>query len=234
VMPTFGASRSATGSPYWKHSRVSGSCAGEHVCLSQRAAQRGVLYNQQTAASSQRAVRGVQPTSQARERAPGGTRGSRAGRRWRRGPCRSRPRDWSHCRFVRPFIRFIPDSLTYSVPLFLKRQCDRTLGPLPRALAPQGGREGAPQGESDDDIFSASIQPPYNLLKMSRSVRPQGRHRARRRRLLLRREVRQVRHGTRRRVRRDDLQPRRQQGRLLREVQGGVKVIVAREFCVLA
>jgi hypothetical protein len=27
-----------------------------------------------------------------------------------------------------PLIRFIPDSLTYSVPLFLKRQCDRTLG----------------------------------------------------------------------------------------------------------
>jgi hypothetical protein len=33
-----------------------------------------------------------------------------------------------HCRFVRPLINFIPDSLTYSVPLFLKRQCDRTLG----------------------------------------------------------------------------------------------------------
>ena len=26
------------------------------------------------------------------------------------------------------FIHFIPDSLTYSVPLLLKRQCDRTLG----------------------------------------------------------------------------------------------------------
>jgi galactosylceramidase len=34
----------------------------------------------------------------------------------------------SHCRFVLPLIHFIPDSLTYSVPLFLKRQCDRTLG----------------------------------------------------------------------------------------------------------
>ena len=34
----------------------------------------------------------------------------------------------SHCRFVLPLVRFIPDSLTYSVPLFLKRQCDRTLG----------------------------------------------------------------------------------------------------------
>ena len=33
----------------------------------------------------------------------------------------------SHCRFVPPLIHFIPYSLTYSVPLFLKRQCDRTL-----------------------------------------------------------------------------------------------------------
>ena len=38
----------------------------------------------------------------------------------------------SHCRFAPPFIHFIiiPDSLTYSVPLFLKRQCDRTPGTL--------------------------------------------------------------------------------------------------------
>jgi hypothetical protein len=33
----------------------------------------------------------------------------------------------SHCRFVLPLIHFIPYSLTYSVPLFLKRQCYRTL-----------------------------------------------------------------------------------------------------------
>jgi hypothetical protein len=32
-------------------------------------------------------------------------------------------------RFVLPLIHFIPVSLTYSVPVFLKRQCDRTLGP---------------------------------------------------------------------------------------------------------
>ena len=31
-------------------------------------------------------------------------------------------------RFVLPFIRFAPDSLAYSVALFLKQQCDRTLG----------------------------------------------------------------------------------------------------------
>ena len=30
----------------------------------------------------------------------------------------------SHCRFVLPLIHFIPDLLTYTVHLFLKRQCD--------------------------------------------------------------------------------------------------------------
>jgi hypothetical protein len=34
----------------------------------------------------------------------------------------------SHCRFVLPLIHFIPYPLTYSVPLFLKRQCDRAPG----------------------------------------------------------------------------------------------------------
>jgi hypothetical protein len=33
-----------------------------------------------------------------------------------------------HCRFALPPIYFIPASLTYSVPLFLKRQCGRTPG----------------------------------------------------------------------------------------------------------
>ena len=42
-----------------------------------------------------------------------------------RGLCGHR-RARSHCRFVPPLIHFIPDSLIYSVPLFLKRQCDRT------------------------------------------------------------------------------------------------------------
>ena len=32
----------------------------------------------------------------------------------------------SHCRFVLLLIQFIPESLTYSVPLILKRQCNRT------------------------------------------------------------------------------------------------------------
>jgi hypothetical protein len=34
----------------------------------------------------------------------------------------------SNCRFVLPLIHFITDSLSYSVPLLLKQQCDRTLG----------------------------------------------------------------------------------------------------------
>jgi hypothetical protein len=39
------------------------------------------------------------------------------------------PRARSHCRFLLPLIHLIiPDLLTYSAPLFLKRQCDRTLG----------------------------------------------------------------------------------------------------------
>jgi hypothetical protein len=44
--------------------------------------------------------------------------------------------------FAIPLILFIPDSLTYSVPLFLKRQCDRTLGQLrhaPRGYSPGAG-----------------------------------------------------------------------------------------------
>ena len=31
----------------------------------------------------------------------------------------------SHCRFVLPLVHFMPDPLTYSVPLFLKRQWAR-------------------------------------------------------------------------------------------------------------
>ena len=39
-------------------------------------------------------------------------------------------------------MHFIPDSLTYSVPLFLKRQCDRTLGALGEVK--RGTYQGAP------------------------------------------------------------------------------------------
>jgi hypothetical protein len=46
--------------------------------------------------------------------------------------------------FVPPFIRLTPDSLTYSVPLLLKRQCDRTLG---AARYPAGEEATAGPGE---------------------------------------------------------------------------------------
>ena len=39
-----------------------------------------------------------------------------------------------HGCFVPPLIHFIPHSLTYSVHLFLKRQCDRTIGAKARRL----------------------------------------------------------------------------------------------------
>ena len=49
----------------------------------------------------------------------------------------------SQCRFVLPVTHFIPDSLTYSVPIFLKRRCDRTLGQrAPGAVAGDGGGGG--------------------------------------------------------------------------------------------
>jgi hypothetical protein len=49
----------------------------------------------------------------------------------------------SHCRVILPLIYFIPDVLAYSVPLFLKRQCDRTQG-RPRLRRVQGqGQPGA-------------------------------------------------------------------------------------------
>ena len=58
----------------------------------------------------------------------------------------SAPRVRSQCRFALPLIHFIPDALRDSVPLFLKRQCDRTLRPDRRlgvlAQRPEQGREG--------------------------------------------------------------------------------------------
>jgi hypothetical protein len=65
------------------------------------------------------------------------------------GGCRARP----HCRFAPPLILCAPDSLTYSVPLFLSRQCDRTLGGR-RGRGGGGGRGGAAEvvvARADDD-----------------------------------------------------------------------------------
>ena len=61
------------------------------------------------------------------QRTPRRVRG-RPGHGSARAEARARARP--HPRFVLPLIHFIPDLLTYLVPLFLKRQCDRTLGTL--------------------------------------------------------------------------------------------------------
>jgi hypothetical protein len=64
-----------------------------------------------------------------------------------RGPAlRGLQRARSRCRFALPLIHFIPYSRTGSAPLFLKRQCDRTLGLRPwqtrRTRRRAGGRRG--------------------------------------------------------------------------------------------
>ena len=56
------------------------------------------------------------------------------------GPAAGGARARSHSRFVLSFIHFIPGSLTYSVPLFLKRQCDRTPGGRRRWAGQPRGR----------------------------------------------------------------------------------------------
>ena len=50
----------------------------------------------------------------------------RHARRARQRLARPAGRARSHCRFPPPLIHFAPESLTYSAPPFLKRQCDRT------------------------------------------------------------------------------------------------------------
>ena len=41
------------------------------------------------------------------------------------------PGAWPCCRFAPPLVHSTPDPPTYAVPLFLKRQCDRTPGEPP-------------------------------------------------------------------------------------------------------
>jgi hypothetical protein len=54
---------------------------------------------------------------------------------------RGAPRPRSHCRCAPLLIHFIPDPLTYLVPLFLNGQCDRTPG-APGTVARSSGRTG--------------------------------------------------------------------------------------------
>ena len=66
----------------------------------------------------------------------------------------------SHCCCAPPHIHFIPDLPTYSVPLFLKRQCDRTLGvagqevPVPREEAGWYGYSEAPYSQGAVEVRS--------------------------------------------------------------------------------
>jgi hypothetical protein len=54
--------------------------------------------------------------------------------RWRSSSARAR----SHCRAVLPLIHFTPDSLRDSVPLFLKRRCNRALRSASRTTSAGG------------------------------------------------------------------------------------------------
>ena len=76
----------------------------------------------------------------------------------------------SHFRFVPPLIHFIPDSLIYSVPLFLKRQCDRTLPPGPEVpgRAPRSTDE---QAQADPDsacLWAGEAGPDLPVLGAAR------------------------------------------------------------------
>jgi hypothetical protein len=57
-------------------------------------------------------------------------------------PARAR----SHCRFVPPLIHSITDLLEYSAPIFLNRQCDRTLGPAHARGGAARGHQGGDHG----------------------------------------------------------------------------------------
>jgi hypothetical protein len=67
-----------------------------------------------------------------------------------RGGARAR----SHCRFAVPLTHFIPYSLTYSVPLLLKRRCGRTPGGC-RAGGHDGGRAAAGGGGGGGGLAGA-------------------------------------------------------------------------------
>ena len=72
-------------------------------------------------------------------------------RRHRRDDPRGGARAPSHCRVVPPLTHSIPNSLTYSVPVFLKRQCGRTLGGARADAACAGAdRVRAGAGHRDD------------------------------------------------------------------------------------
>ena len=80
----------------------------------------------------------------------------------------------SHCRFVRPRIRFIPYSLRYSVPLFLKRQCDRTLGS--QDALPHHGRADQGGGHDGGGRVPGRHVGQARLRHLRKDLRPPDRH----------------------------------------------------------
>jgi hypothetical protein len=72
--------------------------------------------------------------------------------------------------FVLPFIRFIPDSLTYSVPLLLKRQCDWTLGSPPQ---PERRQRGGPHRELCSSEKDPTLAQKLGQLRPFLAVLPQ-------------------------------------------------------------
>jgi hypothetical protein len=125
-----------------------------------------------TAAVLMPAALGGDPRGRARRgdvAAAGGIRGrGRAG-----GGRRAR----SHCRFVLPLINSIPDPRTYSVPLFLKRQCDQTLGGEPgagahprAALGCRSADERRRQGERDGGVQGVRLKPLSLVYRASNRV----------------------------------------------------------------
>jgi hypothetical protein len=93
----------------------------------------------------------VAPAAKADERGP------------RAGPPRARPR----CRCAPSRIRCIPDSRTYSVPLFLTRQCNRNLGPRQHdqeARAERRAHEASsPRGRTRTRSLSTAYRPPQRI-----------------------------------------------------------------------
>jgi hypothetical protein len=114
-----------------------------------------------------------------RRRSRRGQPGGGGGRRGARGgDLRAR----SHCRRVVPrLIHFTPDSLTYSVLLFLKRQCDRNPGDLrrprrrPRYVLGRRGRRqrpGAPGHRQVSERRQLAQKLAFGQLQLCTTARP--------------------------------------------------------------
>jgi hypothetical protein len=68
-------------------------------------------------------------------------------------------------------FHFTPESLTYSVPLFLNRQCDRILGALrplrPQAAAHRGGAGARSRGYESNSVILTRVTPPCRYISLA-------------------------------------------------------------------